>query len=190
MSPAHLHQYVASISPGHLSESLPSSQVIIIYTIIILFKLQNNKHFGVKKSKQTNGKKKYSLQLFMNLFNLIFCFLTKHSPILQLTWFSFRYFSYFFFLFAFDLSLFSQLTFWVSKDVVHQPTKGCHDSKCWLGFYLSASRCLSLSLSLFVFLSLSSFSLSLSLSHLACSVSRKEKWDFVVGCIKSMKQTQ
>lgn len=27
MSPAHLHQYVASISPGQLSESLPSSQV-------------------------------------------------------------------------------------------------------------------------------------------------------------------
>lgn len=27
MSPAHLHQYVSSISPGNLSESLPSSQV-------------------------------------------------------------------------------------------------------------------------------------------------------------------
>lgn len=29
MSPAHLHQYVASVSPGQLSESLPSSQVNI-----------------------------------------------------------------------------------------------------------------------------------------------------------------
>lgn len=27
MSPAHIHQYAASISPGQLSESLPSSQV-------------------------------------------------------------------------------------------------------------------------------------------------------------------
>lgn len=31
MSPAHLHQYTASISPGQLSESLPSSQVNTIH---------------------------------------------------------------------------------------------------------------------------------------------------------------
>jgi hypothetical protein len=38
MSPAHLHQYAASISPGQLSESLPSSQVNE-------FKTKNNKFF-------------------------------------------------------------------------------------------------------------------------------------------------
>lgn len=30
MSPAHLHQYATPLSPGQLSESLPSSQVFYI----------------------------------------------------------------------------------------------------------------------------------------------------------------
>lgn len=34
MSPAHLHQYVASISPGQISESLPSSQVMIYFSTL------------------------------------------------------------------------------------------------------------------------------------------------------------
>lgn len=34
MSPAHLHQYVASISPGQISESLPSSQVKIYFSTL------------------------------------------------------------------------------------------------------------------------------------------------------------
>lgn len=40
MSPAHLHQYVASISPGQLSESLPSSQVNICTCLPIHQKMQ------------------------------------------------------------------------------------------------------------------------------------------------------
>lgn len=41
MSPAHIHQYAASLSPGQLSESLPSSQVIVYVLCFSLFILFN-----------------------------------------------------------------------------------------------------------------------------------------------------
>lgn len=40
MSPAHIHQYAASLSPGQLSESLPSSQVIVFVLFYVTFSFE------------------------------------------------------------------------------------------------------------------------------------------------------
>lgn len=51
MSPAHIHQYAASISPGQLSESLPSSQVNFDNIFLIKFAKQTdtNQNLSLRK---------------------------------------------------------------------------------------------------------------------------------------------
>lgn len=62
MSPAHLHQYVASVSPGQLSESLPSSQVNICTCLPIHQNATKNAinetqfNFNTHTKKQQTGK--------------------------------------------------------------------------------------------------------------------------------------
>lgn len=58
MSPAHLHQYVASVSPGQLSESLPSSQVNICTCLPIHQNAINETQFNFNThTKKTTNRK-------------------------------------------------------------------------------------------------------------------------------------